>query len=43
MAIRRRGGPRSRAEEKASLEEWMDGVRERLDEYPDLHVYHYNA
>lgn len=31
-----------RAQERASLERWVDWVSERLERHPDLHVYHYN-
>jgi uncharacterized protein len=33
----------TRAEEKAAFEGFMDFVAERLEKYPDLHIYHYAA
>ena len=33
----------SRAQEKATFEEWMEWITERLVAFPDLHVFHYNA
>ena len=38
-----RCGRRSRAEEKHALEQWIDWITARLEEHPDLHVFHYNA
>jgi predicted RecB family nuclease len=32
-----------RASEKQALEDWIDWLRERLERFPDLHVFHYNA
>jgi uncharacterized protein len=32
-----------RAHEKAALEQWIDWLLQRLERFPDLHVYHYNA
>ncbi len=31
----------NRAEEKRAFEDFIDFVKERLDRFPDLHVYHY--
>jgi uncharacterized protein len=31
----------SRAEEKAAFERFVDFVIERLEEFPDLHIFHY--
>ena len=33
----------SRAEEKHALEQWLSWITARLAEYPDLHVFHFNA
>lgn len=33
----------SRAEEKRQFETWMDWVRARLSDHPDLHIFHYNS
>lgn len=33
----------SRAAEKQALEEWLAWITGRLGEYPDLHVFHFNA
>jgi len=33
----------SRAEEKQVLEQWLAWITARLAEYPDLHVFHFNA
>lgn len=33
----------SRAEEKAAFETWVDWITARLERFPDLHVFHYNA
>jgi len=33
----------SRAEEQAAFETWMRWITGRLDEFPDLHVFHYNS
>jgi uncharacterized protein len=32
----------SRDEERASFERWIDWVADRLERFPDLHIYHYN-
>ena len=34
---------KSRAEEKVAFETWIDWITARLEHYPDLHVFHYNA
>src|SRR5829696_3591493 len=31
-----------REQERAAFERWMDWITDRLERYPDLHVYHYN-
>jgi uncharacterized protein len=33
----------SRAEEKVAFETWVDWITARLERFPDLHVFHYNA
>jgi predicted RecB family nuclease len=33
----------TRAEEKLRFEEWMDWITERLEQHPDLHIFHFNA
>ena len=33
----------SRAEEKSAFESWVDWITERLETFPDLHVFHYNS
>lgn len=33
----------SRAEEKAAFEDWIDWITTRLEQWPELHVFHYNA
>lgn len=33
----------SRAEEKEAFETWVDWTMARLERWPDLHVFHYNA
>ncbi len=33
----------SRAEEKHALEQWLSWITARVAEYPDLHVFHFNA
>ncbi|MEA2766961.1 MAG: hypothetical protein QOK07_3365, partial [Gemmatimonadaceae bacterium] len=32
-----------RREEQEAFEQWIDWIRARLREFPDLHIYHYNA
>jgi len=34
---------KSRTEEKAAFQTWVDWITDRLRTYPDLHVFHYNA
>ena len=33
----------SRAEEKSRFEEWVDWITARLEQHPDLHVFHFNT
>src|SRR5204863_3229130 len=33
----------TRAEEKLRFEEWMDWITQRLDQHPDLHIFHFNS
>lgn len=33
----------SRVEEKQAFEAWVDWITERLERYPDLHIFHYNS
>jgi predicted RecB family nuclease len=33
----------SRAEERLALEAWIDWITDRLDQFPDLHIFHYNS
>jgi uncharacterized protein len=33
----------SRTDEKQALETWMDWIAARRDDYPELHIYHYNS
>jgi uncharacterized protein len=33
----------SRADEKHALEQWLSWITARLADYPDLHVFHFNA
>ena len=33
----------SRAEEKQALAHWLAWITDRLDDHPDLHVFHFNA
>ncbi len=33
----------SRAEERVALETWIDWIAERLRQFPELHVFHYNS
>ncbi len=33
----------TRADEKAAFETWMDWITDRLEQHPDLHVFHFNS
>lgn len=33
----------NRAEERAAFEQWIDWITARLEQHPDLHVFHYNS